>query len=88
MALSYLNTGVMTDEDDQLLRSREILQTNEPPRGAVWLFYKRDDVDSYNQEALTMCLIMDLSLSQVTVLKEKESWTNRRAKTHCSQLDC
>jgi hypothetical protein len=51
-----MNTGVMTDADILLLRSREISPSNMPPDGAVWLFYLRKDVKAYNEKALAKIL--------------------------------
>ena len=52
LALSHMNTGVMTEEDVNLLKGREISPLNVPPEGAVWLFYKRTDVKNFNNAAL------------------------------------
>ena len=52
IALSHMNTGVMTPDDIRLLKSREISPSNVPPKGAVWLFYERKDVKLHNDTAL------------------------------------
>jgi hypothetical protein len=46
-------TGVMTESDILLIRSRQTCDSINPPEGAVWLYYRRTDVKIHNEAALS-----------------------------------
>jgi len=50
IALNNMSEGAMTDSDVELIKSREISPTNQPPTNAIWLFYSNNECQEYNEK--------------------------------------